>query len=113
MTKMQGFLPQIGREADETATWQMALGVVAGRIDAAPPEVPTSAMAALEAHWEAAVKALTTRNFSPAATLMVELARPDRYDVGPPVCLASGNRARLEGGWLKVVMQRPSNPLPV
>lgn len=67
LPKMQGFLAQIAREADEAAAWPEALDRMAARFDQPPPRVPPAALDALEAHWQAVVQALTAGACKPAA----------------------------------------------
>lgn len=84
LPKMQGFLSQIGREADEAGTWQTALDQLKNQIDLARPTVPPSATTALESHWQAVAKALKTRPL-PAAiqNKMARLVRADGRGVVP------------------------------
>lgn len=83
LPKMQGLLCQTGRDADEAANWLAALDLMRGRIDTVPPVVPSSAVAALERHWEAVIAALTVLKLPTAGqSRLIRLAGPDTLTIG-------------------------------
>jgi polysaccharide pyruvyl transferase WcaK-like protein len=83
LPKMQGLLSQIGREADEAVNWSTALEQMRRRIGTVPPVLPTTAMAALDRHWEAVIEALTILPLPLAGqSRLMRLAEPDGQGVG-------------------------------